>query len=70
LSAFVDGQFSWVFRYLACFGWNSDKDAGVGVHAAVRAILKGLSEPRVWLPFIGTALALLNIQVPKARWRE
>jgi len=44
---------------------DSDKNAGVGARAAVKTILKGLVEPRVWLPFIGIAVVLLNIQVPK-----
>jgi len=44
---------------------DSDKNAGGGVQAVVKTILKGLAEPRVWLPFIGIALVLLNIHVPK-----
>ncbi|HTQ71068.1 MAG TPA: AEC family transporter [Acidocella sp.] len=38
---------------------------GGGAKAAGKVALKGLAQPRVWLPFIGIALVLLNVQVPK-----
>lgn len=41
------------------------KAGEVGTSAAIKIILKGLAQPRVWLPFIGVALVLLNIQMPK-----
>lgn len=44
---------------------DSDKSAGAGVQAAFKTVLKGLGEPRVWLPFIGIALVLLDVPVPK-----
>ena len=44
---------------------DSDKSAGAGVQAAFKTVLKGLGEPRVWLAFVGIALVLLDVPVPK-----
>ncbi len=44
---------------------GKNKGGGGGAKAAVKIILKGLAQPRVWLPFIGVALVLLNVQMPK-----
>jgi len=44
---------------------DSEKGASAGARAAVETIVKAVTEPRVWLPFIGIALVLLDVAVPK-----
>ena len=44
---------------------DSEKSARAGAQAAIKTILKAVSEPRVWLPFIGIALVILDVPVPK-----
>jgi malonate transporter and related proteins len=43
---------------------GSKKRTSFGKHVFLNTLIKALKEPRVWLPFVGAALVVLNVRVP------
>ncbi|MEG9436025.1 AEC family transporter [Edaphobacter sp. HDX4] len=43
---------------------DSPKNARAGTHVFMKSFAKAIREPRVWVPFIGAAVVLLNVHIP------
>ena len=43
---------------------GSEKESSAGARAFVRTLTKAVCEPRVWVPFIGIVLVLLDLRMP------